>query len=163
MELTEYIAISISNIEKKIYRAKSKNIEYDFDMNILKRKDICIDNVDLNSKKVIDYLKLYQIHRATKIKCSDIENDMDYEVETEQHDYCHSSTWITDIVDNYVYSFYDIKKKEDIDLLMVLKESVKIAERKKQEDDLKMIYNFIRLISSKKIENRNMWLQNNGN
>ena len=154
MELTEYISKSILNIEKKIDRAKNKSINDTFDFNILKRIDISFIDADFNDKKILDFIRLHKTNMKTKIQCSEIENNIEYNVESERHDYCHTSTWITDVVNNLEYSYYEIKDKCDIDIMMVINEAIKIAEISKNKDDLKMLNNFIGLIISKKIDNR---------
>lgn len=156
MTLTEYISLSISNIEKKIDRAKNKTINDKVDFNILRRIDICLLNADINEDEILSFFKKYKVDKNTKLLCTEIENNMEYEVESERHDYCHTSTWITDIVHNFYYSYYEVKNKNEIDYLMIISEAINIAKIKKDEESLKILYDFSNLIRNKKIPNDNI-------
>lgn len=156
MTLTEYILLSISNIEKKIDRAKNKTIKDKVDFNILRRIDVSLLDADINENDILSFLENYKIDKNTKLQCSEIEDDMEYEVQSEQHDYYHRSTWITDIVHNFYYSYYEVKTKDEIDYLMIITEAINIAKIKKDEEYLKILYDFSNLIRNKKIPNDNI-------
>jgi hypothetical protein len=156
MTLTEYISQSISNIEKRIDRAKNKTISDKVDFNILRRIDVSLLDADINEDDILSFLGKYKIDKNTKLQCSEIKDDMEYEVQSEQHDYYHSSTWITDIVHNFYYSYYEVKTKDEIDYLMIITEAINIAKIKKDEDYLNILCDFVNLIRHKKIPNNNV-------
>lgn len=149
MELSEYINLALKNIEKRIDRAQHKNTN--IDGSILKRIDMCCVNVDINSLDFSIFLRRHKNDLKKQIQCSGIDNDMEYNVEHEQHDYCHRSTWITDVVNNFYYCYYVLKTKDEISYSMLIYEAITIAKIKKDDDGLYILYQFEKLIRNKKM------------
>jgi hypothetical protein len=149
VELSEYIHVAIKNIHKRIDRGKHKHTN--INKSILKRIDMYCKNGDINSLDFLNFLCRHKDDLKNKIECSDIDNDLEYNVESEQHDYCHRSTWITDIINNFYYSYYVLKEKNEITYSMLIYEAISIARIKKDDDGLYFLHQFEKLIRSKKM------------